>query len=213
MKSAFLVFLFPFLIFAEPIDLGKEGHTYKIKEENFYTVLKKDLKPVQEKFTRKYIKQKILTQLHSEAVGHTTLPFCQEDKKFAEYNTQKLKMDIYKPNGEIWKHKGDKFIINNKKPLDICYIAGNNIEIENQIKFFNNISQQLSHSNCNFIVADRNAFALDKEHKPQIFYPTHKGLEELYNVKCYPTIIHFQGKKRFKMEMTMEQFKHRGDTK
>ncbi len=206
MNRILLIFI-PFLLFSKPIDLGKEGHTYSIKEENFYDVLKKDLAPVQKKFTREYIKHKILTELHSKAVGHTNLPFCQKDRKYIVRNTQELKMDIYKPNGEIWKHKGDKFTIYNKIPLDICYIAGNDIEIENQIKFFNKLSQQLSHSNCNFIVADRNAFALDKIHKPQIFYPTNKGLEQLYNVKCYPTIIHFQNDKRYVMEINMEQFK------
>jgi hypothetical protein len=212
MKKILIACLLTSSIFAEYIDLGTEGHLYKIKEQDIMIDIKGGVNELQKKFTKEYVSNKIKEEINRQAVGHTDLPFCKKDNNTVEPNYYIIKEDIYNPAGRLIKQKGESVIVNNQIPLDICFIdASNEKEAENQINFYRKTVKQLSGKNatCTFMVAKKNILDLDKKFWPTEFYPTGKGYEQNFGVSCYPTLIHIDKDKRFKFELSMERFKQK----
>ena len=216
MKNLFILLTLSTAIFAsqpkEYIDLGTEGHVYKITEKSFMKDIEEAVAETQKEFDQGKVKKEVIKQIRSQATGHTNLPLCQESRKRAEYNYIPILQDIYNPAGRLIRKKGDKVLVNNDIPFDICFISGNNKEeIDNQIKFYDKITKKLSgkNSECIYMVSNRNVLQLDKKYYPRMFYPTGKGYEETFNVSCYPTLIHLENDKRFIFETPMDKFKHK----
>jgi len=199
-----------FLLADHYIDLGVEGHLYPIVEHSFLEDLNEGVKEFQKTFTPEKVKKEVIKQIRQQATGHTKLPLCQESNKRAEYNYIPILSDIYNPAGRLVKKKGEKVLVNNDIPFDICFISGDNIkEVENQIKFYDKVTKKLSgkQSECIYLVSNRNVLQLDKKYYPRMFYPTGKGYEDSFNVSCYPTMIHLENDKRFIFESKMDKFK------
>ena len=203
MRFLLLALLSP-LLMAKVVDLGSEGHLYPIIEKDFLVVLKEGTKEVQKELTKEVIKKKIFEGLKSKVFASRDLPLCQEDNKYLEDNSYKVPVNLYNPAGRLYKKKGSLIVVENKLPVDICFISGKtDKEIDTQIKFYNSIVPKLSGqgSSCTFMVAEHNILQLDKKYNPKMFYPTNKGYEDTFGVKCFPTLIHLYKKKRYRFEL------------
>jgi len=201
---------------AKFVDLGKEGATYDISEPNFMTELEDGVMELQKTLTRDKITKKIKKEIMKQSVGHSELPQCSANHNNVEPNYFILKTDIYNPEGRLYKQKGDSLIVENKVGFDICFIdATNKKEALKQIKYYDEVVKTLSGPNaeCTYMVKDRTVLELDKEFYPRMFYPTGAGYEEVFNVSCYPTLIHLQDDKRYRFEVHMGYFKHNREVK
>lgn len=198
------------------IDLGTEGHTYKIVEKSFLLVIKNAVAKEQKKLTPKKVKEMVVDQIRKQATGHTQLPLCQKSERSVEENYYILNQNIYNPAGRLFRKKGYKYIVHNKRPLDICFIDGTNKkELFNQIHFYDKVVKKLSGPNakCIYMIANRNVLQLDKKFYPRMFYPTGRGYEKNFQVSCYPTLVHLQNDKRYKFELPIEDFQNSGGKK
>jgi len=191
----------------EYIDLGVEGAQYPIVEENFIIVLKDGVAELQKKLTKEYVKNKLIKEIRRNATAHTKLGICSKNNKSVELNEFIVKENIYNPAGRLYKKKGDKIVVKNKVPLDVCFITANTIqEADAQIEFYDKIVKKISgeQAECIYMVTDINVLQLDKKYYPRLFFPATKGYEESFNVSCYPTLIHLQGDKRYKFEIPLK---------
>lgn len=195
----------------EYIDLGTEGNLYPIVEPNFINQLKTGIKSFEKNITKKTLKQRMLSYVNKKAVGYTMLPFCQKANKRVSLNTYKIPTDIYNPLGRLIQKAGSKVVVNNKIPFALCYLAGNDMQIDNEIKFYQTISTKLGLNKCTFIIAGKNVLELDKRYKSQglEFYPTNSGYEDTFNIKCYPSMVYLKDKQRFNFETQIGYFSHK----
>jgi len=179
-------------------DLGTEGGLYPIKEHSILIDIASGLEMLKKKYTRKYISTLLKKEIKKRSVAHTKLSQCKKSYKEIEPNFIKIQEDIYNPNGRLYKHKGESVIIENKYPLNFCFIKGNAKEIKKQIKEYDKIVEKLGGQSCIYLVSDTDVLDLDKEFAPRAFYPSSEGLEEALGIDCYPALVHLKDKVRFK---------------
>jgi hypothetical protein len=214
MKKVFLyIFILSASLSAKYIDLGISGNLYEIKEDNILIEMRKELKDLSKKINNEKLKTYIKEDIYKQSVGHSKLPFCLKDKKTVELNSFKLQEAIINPLGRVIKKKGDSITIKNPIPLDLIFVDGSNlIELKNQIDYFDEMSKTLSGStvNTDYFVMNRSVIELNKKYQPRMFFPSRESYEKHFKINCYPTWIHLEGDKRYKFEVSIEKFKHRG---
>ena len=190
------------------IDLGKEGSTYPILEKNFIEELKEGASEVQKTLNKKYVKEKIIKSVINQANANTSLGYCEEPHKKVELNEYIVPVNIYNPAGRLYKKKGDKIIINNDKPIDLCFINVKSLkDAKKQIEYFDNIVKKVSGNSaeCVYLVSGINVLQLDKIYYPRQFYPAKKNYEKNFNILCYPTYIHLILDKRYRFEIPYKE--------
>lgn len=200
-KILFLLFI-PFILFSYE-DFGKQGFTYKIKEENLMKLIENGVKEID----TEQVKEDLKKQVDKQATGENNLSLCKETIEIKEFDYVSLPENIYTPTGKLYKEKGTKITAYLEQPLDICYVDGTNIaELENQINFFD----KETNKQCIFLVSNRNIIELYKKwpERNRKMYPSKKEYEKRFEVKCMPTRVHLIENDRIHYQYSIEKFKH-----
>jgi hypothetical protein len=181
------------------IDLGVSGNLYDIKEENFISLLKSSINDYQKSITKDEIRKKVLKQMASKVFYKSDLGVCQKEMKKAELNEYIVPMDIRNPTGRLWKKKGDKILVKNPIPFTLCFIKSDSAKNAiSQIKAIDILSSKLSPRGCEaYLVSGVNITKLNKALSPRMFFASSKEYEKLFDLKCYPSLVHFRDDKRF----------------
>ena len=209
-KIAFLLF-FTVLIWGKYIDLGTYGKTYKILEPNFLKEVKEGVEKLYKEYPPERIRAMIKKQIEEQSVGHTSLPFSRKTTFNKYLNTYILQNNIYNPLGRIIHHRGEKMIIQNRIFVYMCYLAGNEPELKNEVTFFDKLLKKLDpNGQCTYIVAGESVFKLEKEMPQHTFYPARPFYEKRFHIKSYPTLTILKNQYIFNYTFSIEDFKHKG---
>jgi len=186
-------------------DFGVFGKTYPILETPFMDILKKRMEEY--KLSQKNIKDQVMNQIKMAAFESTELPLCKDySKEKPKEDFITIQMDIINPFGRVIYKKGDKIKseIKNGKILDLCFIDyRNKIVGKNQINELKKI-----YPDCMYIVANKNVLSIRKDFPNLDIYPTSKGQEDRFGIKCYPSVVHMEKDTIQKTYYPYEQFKN-----
>ncbi|MFL1706575.1 hypothetical protein ACHJH3_06165 [Campylobacter sp. MOP7] len=188
------------------MDLGIQGKTYDIQEEDFIKILDKDLQEYEKSITKGDIAKIVEEQVASAANKTTSLPLCQEDKALeAQPDYAVVPTDIRNPLGRLVYKKGDKILstMPDNIKMDICYINFiNYVAGINQLESMSQFNQK-----CLFLVANTDVRPLREKYPSFDIYPTSEFQEQRFDIKCYPSVLRLQGSTKQINEFSYETFK------
>lgn len=203
MKKVIPMILIPFFLFGYT-DLGSGGKSYEIIENDFFDDVKKGIKELK----IEEIQEEVKKEVYKQAKGEDNLAYCKDYKEETEEDYMILKDNIYSPSGMLFQEKGTKMYTSIDKPLDLCFIDGTNeIMLKNQVEYFDKITNK----KCIYSVSNKNILEVYKLYpeRSEQFFPSKKGFEDRFDVKCKPTHIHLIKNDRIKKEHGIDKFKTR----
>lgn len=208
MKNLLLIGLLISSIYAETIepkeyyDFGVEGHLYDIQEEDFHVKFLKEIKENIE--LNKNYEEDVKENIQKLATFKSDLPLCLNDKMIEEIDYAEVPEDIINPLGRLIYKKGEKIESKLKagKEFAIFYIDGRNSEnMHNQInKIKSNYKQSF------FLVNNYDVLKLAEQYPDKEFFPSSKGQEDRFNVRCYPSKVEFFDNKRRIYNLSYDKF-------
>jgi hypothetical protein len=205
MKIFFLILAISFNLFAFE-DLGKEGVTYDIKEEDFLKYLESEAK----KIDQTEIKKEITDGIYKASKFKTSLPVCLNKEAFIDKDTFTFDTNVYTPSGRLWKAKGTKMNVpmQGNAMLNLCYVDGSDLTIlDNQIDFFK--SATASTGGCLYLISNRSVFELYEKYKDLQIFPSSEFYENRFKVDCYPTLIHLVKDDSYTYKFNISEFNHK----
>lgn len=198
----YILLFLPIFLFSSHVDFGKHGFEYEIKERSFLLDIEEGVKEISQEEVQNEIKK----QFYIQAMGEKNLSKCNEQEIIKEFDYTILPEDIYTPTGRLYQKKGTKITSYLPQALDICFVDGTNMkQLKEQVAFFD----KETNKKCTYMISNRNIMEVYKEFpdRDRDMYPSKKGYEERFNVKCNPTRVHLIHNDRIKYQYNLDNFK------
>ena len=189
------------------IDFGIRGQMYDIKEKNILEEMHENIKKMD---IKKQLGTALRKAIKKQTFARPNLPYIKKNHIYETENYVILPRDVKKLNGDVIYKKGDKYFIDQKEPLNICFVDGSNqIMLANQIKYFDSLVKKTgSQRDCFYFLANASVLKANQDFPPKTFYPLEKHYADKFMVKSIPTYIHIKNKKREVKEFSINMFKH-----